>query len=186
MSSGVFLVRFRISKVCRDRAGCCLQSWYALHVKYETEALVSAALTYAGVEAYYPSTPIKARRYRPEFQQPFFPGYVFGRFDLSERTPVIRIPQVIRILGAGNEPAVIPDAEVDGVKIMSASAIASPCPFLAHGVRVVIRSGRLAGVEGIVLRLKNKTRVVVSIKMLERSCSAEVDADSLELAKAGA
>ena len=161
-----------------------MESWYALHVASCTEAIVHTKLMDAGVEAYYPSTTVEARQYRPEFQRPFFPGYVFGRFELSERTPVIRIPQVIRILGSGHEPTVIPDSEIDGIKIMSASAIASPCPFLAHGVRVLIRSGRLAGVEGIVVRLKNKTRVVVSINMMERSCSAEVDADSLEPAKA--
>lgn len=164
-----------------------MQAWYALHVASCTEAIVAESLEDAGIEAYYPSATVKsARQYRPAFEKPFFPGYVFSRFDLTERTPVIRIPQVIRILGSGHEPEVIPDSEIDGVKIMTASAIASPCPFLAHGVRVVIRTGRLAGVEGIVVRLKNKTRVVVSIKMLERSCSAEVDADSLELAKASA
>lgn len=160
-----------------------MQAWYALHVASNTEAIVADSLADADIEAYYPSTTVKARLYRPEYQQPFFPGYIFSRFDLSARTPVIRIPQVLRILGTGHEPEVIPDSEIDGIKIMSASAIATPCPFLAHGVRVVIRSGRLAGVEGIVVRVKSKTRVVVSVAMLARSISAEVDADSLELAK---
>jgi transcriptional antiterminator NusG len=184
--TGVFSPNSASSKYVESGQDAVLQSWYALHVKHETEALVSAALTYFGVEAFYPSTTVEARQYRLGFQRPFFPGYVFSRFDHSKRTPVIRIPQVLHILGSGSEPTVIPDSEIEAVRIMSASAIASPCPFLAHGVRVLIRSGRLAGVEGIVVRLKNKTRVVVSINMMERSCSAEVDADSLELAKATA
>jgi len=162
-----------------------LQSWYALHVASCTEALVRTALADVDIEGYYPAASVKsARLYRPDIERPFFPGYVFGRFNIEERTPVIRIPQVIRILGSGIVPEVIPDSEIDAVRIMTTAAIACPCPFLASGVRVRVRYGSLAGCEGVVVRRRGKTRVVVSIKMLERSISAEVDADGLEPAKA--
>jgi hypothetical protein len=53
---------------------------------------------------------------------------------------------------------------------------------------VVVRYGPLQGLQGIVLRAKGqeRDRVVVSVSMLQRSITAEVDAADLELDRAHA
>jgi len=43
-----------------------------------------------------------------------------------------------------------------------------------------VRSGPLAGTEGILVRKKEKLRVVVSIDLIMRSVAVEVDAADLE------
>jgi len=52
-----------------------------------------------------------------------------------------------------------------------------PWPFLELGHRVLIERGPLAGVEGILDEVKGKYRLVVSVQLLQRSVSAEVDRD---------
>jgi transcription antitermination factor NusG len=79
----------------------------------------------------------------------------------------------------------IPEVEIAAVRLMvSAPAVQSvaAAPYVATGDRVIVRRGPLAGLEGFVVYVpKGKPRVVVSVTMLGRSVSAEVDEDMIEL-----
>ena len=161
--------------------------WYALHVASNCEHQVIDRLDQAGVEGFYPHVMVKSRRHsRPDVPNKFFPGYCFAAFNLAERTPVIQIPQIIRILGWAHSPVQIPDSEIAAIRTMTLSAPASvaACPYVVAGQPVVITRGPLQGLEGFVAymkNVKNKVRVVVSVSMLQRSISAEVDAGDIEI-----
>ena len=59
---------------------------------------------------------------------------------------------------------------------MSSRTALVPWPFLQIGQRVRIAYGPLAGVEGIVARAEDgRSRVVVSVTMLQRAVAAEID-----------
>ena len=154
--------------------------WYALHVASLTERIVSRRLGDAGIESYYPWTMRPSKeKYRPEKEQRLFPGYVFAKFAICERTPVVSITQVLSILGTTNIPAVIPEHEIAAVRLLthhSATVRLATCPYLSAGESVVIQSGPLQGLQGIVVRVKGKSRLVVSISMLKQSICAELDA----------
>ena len=51
----------------------------------------------------------------------------------------------------------------------------TPHPYLAIGQRVSIRGGPLAGWTGISVRQKSQYRLVVSVDLIQRSVSAEVE-----------
>jgi len=55
--------------------------------------------------------------------------------------------------------------------------LVTPWPFLQVGQQVIIERGPLEGVEGILEQVKGKFRLVVSICLLQRSVSTEVDRD---------
>jgi transcription antitermination factor NusG len=157
--------------------------WYALHVASCTEALVAAQLQERGVESYIPTVRRKSlRRYRPEIDQVLMPGYVFGRFDLAGRRPVVQIPQVIRILGHGTTPDPIPDAELDALMRVTREGRGLAVHHYTVGQTVRIGSGPLAGISGIVVWVKSQARIVVAIQILQQAVSAEVDAEALEAA----
>jgi transcription antitermination factor NusG len=48
-------------------------------------------------------------------------------------------------------------------------------PYLATGAVVNIRSGLLAGLQGLVVRQKSSCRVVLSLDLIMRSVAVEVD-----------
>jgi transcription antitermination factor NusG len=54
-----------------------------------------------------------------------------------------------------------------------------PFPFLRVGQKVRIRRGALAGVEGIIIRVKDSVRLVLSIALLQRSVVLEIDRDQV-------
>jgi transcription antitermination factor NusG len=87
---------------------------------------------------------------------------------------------VVSIVGFGGEPAVIPDHEIESVRAALRSGRPSePCPYLREGQRVRVTHGSLDGVEGILLKKKNQLRMVISVAMLQRSISVEIDHDHL-------
>lgn len=162
--------------------------WYCLHVASNTERLVRDRLAEtAGIEAFYPFVPVTSKDGRRITEKKFFPGYVFARFELAERTPVIQLPQVIQILGmGGHRAASIPNHEIEAVRqmVQSASASVTPCPYVASGTAVTVTAGPLRGLEGfVVYAAEGHSRVVVSVQMLQRSISAEVDSADIEVLK---
>jgi transcription antitermination factor NusG len=58
--------------------------------------------------------------------------------------------------------------------------------LLTVGQRARIRSGALAGMEGVVVRKKNGFRVVLTLDHIMQSIAVEVAGDDLELCETGA
>src|SRR4029077_3907037 len=103
----------------------------------------------------------KDRRMR--LQLPLFPGYVFVRMALVDRLRVLQVPSVVRLVGFNGHLAALPDAEIEGLKTGLASGVrAEPHPFLSAGRPVRVRSGPLAGMQGVLVRRKNSVRFIVS------------------------
>jgi transcription antitermination factor NusG len=118
---------------------------------------------------------------RKELELVLFPGYVFVHLDLRDRLRVLQLPGVVRFVSFNGHPAPLPDAEIEILSKGLASGIrAEPHPYLKVGNRVRVRSGPLAGAEGILARRKDKFRVVLSIDLIMRSVAVEVDEADIE------
>ena len=106
----------------------------------------------------------------------FFPGYVFCRFNPEKRLPVLTTPGVVSVVGIGKIPAPVEDHEISALQ----SVVTSGCrtqawPFLRVGQTVRIEAGPLAGLEGLLVAVKNCTRLVVSVTLLQRAVAVEID-----------
>src|SRR5258708_18186997 len=126
-------------------------AWYGLRTKSRFEKVAAASLAYKGYENYLPT--YRSRRQWcdrvAEVEAPLFPGYVFCRFDLSKRLPILTIPGIVSVVGIGREPAAIPDDEIIAIEtVLQAGLNAEPWPYLPAGQRVRIETGSLRGVEG--------------------------------------
>ena len=78
-------------------------------------------------------------------------------------------------------PSQIPAIEIDAIRRLVESELPyHPHPYLKIGRGVRVRSGPLAGCEGVLMRKKGIARLVLSVNLLRQSVSAEVDADSVE------
>jgi transcription antitermination factor NusG len=113
---------------------------------------------------------------------PLFPGYVFVRVSLSERIRVLEHPSVLRLVTFGGRPAPLPDGEIQRLRAALELGKAEPFPFLTPGRRVRVKSGPLAGLEGMILRRKGRMRLVVSVEAIHRSIIFDLDAPDLESA----
>jgi transcription antitermination factor NusG len=81
-------------------------AWYGIRTKPRFEKNISTHLNAKGYEQYLPSYRSQ-RRWSDRskiIELPLFPGYVFCKFDLSNRLPILVIPGVLSIVGVGNTP----------------------------------------------------------------------------------
>jgi len=152
--------------------------WFALQVRTRKEGSVADQLIDHGFETFLPKYKV-VRRWSDrvkELEQPLFPGYLFCRFDLDRRRPLLTTPGVIQIVSIGRTPAVVDQTEVEGIRSALQSGLAvQPWPCLEEGERVRVTHGNLRTLEGILVCFKGRHRVVLSVTMLQRAVALEVD-----------
>src|SRR6476620_10356495 len=122
--------------------------WYGLRTKSRFEKVAAASLEYKGYKSYLPCYRSR-RRWSDrvtEIESPLFPGYVFCRFDRSNRLPILTVPGVVSVIGVGKEPMPIPDHEIEAIETVLRSGLHSqPWPYLPDGQRIRIEKGALTG-----------------------------------------
>jgi len=156
--------------------------WFAVQVRARSEKLVSSILENKGFEYLLPLYSVKRQRSDRVvgLQLPLFPGYIFCRLDLARRLlPLFTTPGVLRLLGVGRTPVPVDDSEIDSIRaILKAGQFPRPWPMPKQGERVRIEAGPLTGVEGILVGKRKNSRLVVSVTLLQRAISVEVDGDA--------
>jgi len=166
--------------LCDVRVG---SFWYALYTNPRHEKKIAEQLEQNRVECLLPLYR-SIRRWKDRRKQvdlPLFPGYIFIKVLSSERLKVLRTPGVVKFVMFMGEPAVIPDREIEDLRsgIVNGQA-AQPHPYLRAGNRVRVRSGPFSGVEGILVRRKEKFRLVLSIHLIQRSVAVELEESEVE------
>lgn len=160
--------------------------WYAITVKHQHEQSVRSLLESKGLEAMAP-TYRGCRRWSDRLKEldlPLFNGYVFCRFPYQERIQVLDTPGVVKVVSFGGIPAEIPDAEIAAIQQVTVAGLpARPWPYLKPGDRVRIERGPLRGVEGTLLREKDRLHLVVGVELLQRAMAVELEIDMVQPAR---
>jgi transcription antitermination factor NusG len=156
-----------------------MESWLALQIAPQHEKKVATILEYKGFEQFFPTYKSK-RRWSDRIKviiQPLFPGYIFCRSQRSRVAAILATPGVNRIVSFGGKPCPVADEEIAILqKVVSAGVDPRPFPYLSTGQRVrIIQEGVLFGIVGILTKIKNRARLVVSVDMITKSISIEVD-----------
>jgi transcription antitermination factor NusG len=110
-----------------------------------------------------------------------FPSYVFVKIAVKERLRVLQLSGVVNLVTFNGHLAAVPEEQITALrKGLENDICAEPCPYLKVGKRVRVVRGPMAGSEGILVRKKDKYRFVLSIDVLMRSVSVEVDAGDVQ------
>lgn len=152
--------------------------WYAIRVRSRCEKLAATDLTNRGYEVFaavIPQRRVWADRVRI-IEAPLFPGYIFGKFSPAARTAVESVPGVATVVRFGKSDAPIDAREMESIRHLAKSGLeVKRSPFLRVGSRVRVHSGPLKGTQGLLVEVKNHYQLVVSVTILQRSVSVEID-----------
>ena len=152
--------------------------WYALQVRPRRESMVAEILRNKGYDLFLPTYNAK-RRWSDRtkiLSLPLFSGYLFCRFDVAHRLPVLQTPGVNSIVGLGRNPQAIDAAEIEAIRtVINSNLGRSPYPRLPVGQLVRVEHGSLEGLVGVVKKYKNEYRLIISVTLLMRSVSVEID-----------
>jgi transcription antitermination factor NusG len=158
-------------------------NWYALYTCPRHEKCVAHQIEQRSISCFLPVYR-SVRRWkdrRKELELALFPGYVFVQLELKDRFRVLQLPSAVRLVSFNGQPAVLPEAEIEELRQrLSRGGRVEPHPYLRVGRRVRVRAGPMQGLEGIIVRRKDRCRVVFSLDLIMRSVAVEVDETDVE------
>jgi transcription antitermination factor NusG len=161
------------------------RSWYAVETRVRFEKAICASLRTKGLETFLPlhSSQRQWSDRRQLVELPIFPRYLFVRMFASPvaRVAVLRTIGVKNFVGLRGIGSVIPDCEIDALRIvMEQGTPFEHHPYLQAGQRVRIRSGCLEDVTGTVISIRGDRSLVISVNLIQRSIALRIKGYEVE------
>lgn len=163
--------------------GAIAESWCAVFTIPRHEKQVEKHFVARGIENFLPLYRTKAKwknGSKMVLELPLFSNYIFVHINNGGRRSVLEVPGVISIVGGARAPWSVPDSYIHFLREGLRQGKIEPHPYLTEGTRVRIRTGVMAGTEGILLRRKNHYRVVLTLEMIMNSVTVEVESENIE------
>src|SRR5437879_5401754 len=162
---------------------CAETHWFVAYTVANHEKRVARQLADRAILHYLPLYQSvrqwKDRKMRLDL--PLFPGYVFVQIALRDRLKVIQIPSLVQLVGFGGQPTALAESEVAAIRTcLEHKRRIEPHPVISTGQRVRIVRGALTGVEGILVRKKGISRLVLCVSLIMRAVAIEVDEIDVE------
>lgn len=155
--------------------------WWVVHTKARQEKAIARDLLAQSIAYFAPQTErttlVRGRKRRSFV--PVFSSYVFLYGTEAERYKSLTTNRVAQVIKVDDQHQLWND--LTGVwRLIESKAPLTVEGRLMTGDRVRIRSGVLAGIEGIVTERRAKCRLLVGVQMLQQGISMEVDDFILE------
>lgn len=155
--------------------------WWALYTKPRQEKAIARCLVQWDLAFYLPLVP-KDHRIRGKIVRsriPLFGGYVFLFGNDADRVKSLTTNRIATVLPVDDQSQLTHDLH------QIARLIASDAPLtiesrIQAGDPVRIKSGPMEGMEGVVVSRRARTRLLVSVQMLQQGVSIEIDDFLLE------
>jgi transcriptional antiterminator RfaH len=170
---------------CTTEKEADVTAWFAIQTLYKYEFRVLRDLTAKGFTGYLPLLR-ETRQWtdrKKTIETPAFGGYLFLRHDssLQSRSLVLNTSGVFRMLPDNHKPSAIADIEIESLRrALDSNMPCIRCELPPVGSRVRVKSGVLAGVEGQIVRIQNKSRLVILVSSIAQGISVEVDGMDVE------
>jgi transcription antitermination factor NusG len=160
-----------------------LSPWYAIYTRHQHEKMVAQILTSKGFNTFLPlyATTHRWKDRTKVLALPLFPCYVFLKGDIERRLQIVTTPGIFGLVSSGGQPAAIPNVEIEAIqRVIESGTKVEAYPFLKCGNRVRVKCGPLAGIEGILVRKKSVSRLVLTVEILGTAAAIEVSAFQVE------
>jgi len=106
--------------------------------------------------------------------------YVFCRLSPSVLGKAVSTSGVVKIVGFNGKPAEVAVEEINALQLlMQSNLLREPWKYLSHGTQVLVETGPLAGVQGVIYPSENGRRLIISINLLQRSVAIQLDEDTV-------
>ena len=150
--------------------------WMVLYTKPRQEKALARDLLSRTIPFYLPLVKknLQYGRRRVESFMPLFGGYVFLHGTERERVASLTTNRILRILPVADEERFLNDLR-QTQRLIAANVPLTVESRLHAGMRVRVKSGPFAGIEGTVLRRRGEIRLLVSVNFLQQGASVEIE-----------
>ncbi len=157
------------------------EQWHAVYTYTRHEKKVAEELLKKGYEVYLPMVN-RIRRYDRKikrYEVPLINNYVFVKILKEHYINILNILGVIKFLKNSGKVSVIPQFEIDYLKLITGEIHNVEAEILNNenliGKEVMITEGPLLGVRGKVLDKSNNNTLIVSLENVGYALKFEVD-----------
>jgi len=133
------------------------------------------------IRVYLPLARFERRygRRRMAVEKPLFPGYIFLRGSAHDRVTALTTNRIVRTLKVLDQARLENDLKRIDLLVTSGEAV-SRFSGLKEGGRCRVTGGPLIGLEGVVLRRRDVSRMYIEVGILGQSGVVEIDSVLLE------
>lgn len=156
-------------------------NWHLVVTKSLYERKVSASLRENGVDVFLPMTKV-VRQWsdrKVKLDMPLFPNYVFVKLSEPERNRVF-VNGVINFVMFSNKPAIVSDKTINYIRLALNGEPESVDHTLSVGDRVLVTSGPMQGLSGLLIEHKGRHRLAIRIELMHRYVIVDVKSGRLE------
>lgn len=157
-----------------------IRTWSVVHTKPRCEKKVAKFCLSRLILEYLPEL-IRTHRYGKRvrtYHVPLFTGYLFVCTDSVGRQSLRQSNLVANLLIVQDQQNLI--TQLNQVKFaLDHQATIELLPHFTSGMTVQVKSGPLKGLEGVVVKVKNNTRIILNVDFIQKSIAVEVNAEWL-------
>lgn len=157
------------------------EPWWVAHTKSRCEKAFAADLLARDIAYFLPMLErVRVSGGRRRFgMAPLFASYVFFSGDVEARYRAIATGRLCQVLRVADQVKLI--GELSAVhQALQGLAPLEPHPHVAVGKRCRVTAGPFCGLEGTVIRIEGRTRIVLTVGILGRGAAMEIHPDLLE------
>jgi len=157
------------------------RQWFVLHTKPRQEKAVARDLLRREVPFYLPliKKTLQYGRRTVNSRAPLFGGYIFSYATDAERVLAVATNRIVQTLPVKNCEELLIDLRQIR-RLIAANVPLTVESRLSAGNKVRVRKGPFAGMEGIVLKRRGETHLLVCVNFLQRGASVEIEDYQLE------
>ena len=158
--------------------------WYSLYVRSHHEKKVHKLLQEKDIKSSLPL--VKTIRIwsdrKKKVEVPLFKGYVFVYIDIQkDKYKVLKIDGVIKFISINKEPSPVPSQQMHWLKIMVKELdMIQLEKNIPVGKKVRVIMGPFKGIEGVVARSGNQSKLVVMVESIMQAVSVYIKPEYLE------
>jgi transcriptional antiterminator RfaH len=155
--------------------------WRVIHSRPRCEKKLAQYAGFHHIEHYLPlrrETRVYQRR-RVTFEYPLFPGYLFAACNYDSLATLLNSHQVVRTLDVMDQDRLI--FELDQIRrALNVDPTLGANRMVQPGQTVRVKSGPFQGIEGRVVTVQGRTRVMLSVEMIGQAVMVDVEMPLLE------
>ncbi|XDD46443.1 UpxY family transcription antiterminator [Leptospira sp. WS39.C2] len=161
-------------------------AWYIVYTKPRSEKKLSEHLNKYKIENYLPIRK-ERKKWTDRFKWidvPVLPSYIFVRIEFwRDKNKVLQLPGSVQFVFHKGQPAIVEQNDLDvlekGLRDYAKSLKMNPELLLQKGKMIRVIDGSFKGKTMEILKVKNKTLVVLRIPGVETIFSYEINIDHL-------
>ncbi len=161
------------------------KKWYALYVKSRAEKKVALELEANNVEYYLPLKKV-LRQWSDRkkwVELPLFNSYIFVLVDEKDYYKALYVPGALYYVRFEKKPVVVPKVQIEAIKyfLKENEPVILDVSEMKEGQKVEVIEGKLIGLNGVLVQVKNKKRVKVEIEVVNGSIYLQIPRNKLRI-----